>query len=220
MPTAEEIIANLATAGVEAPYVDDALIVLNKPGGLLSVPGLGEAGRDSLAHRVQACCPDALTVHRLDMETSGLIVMARGKAMHRALSLAFQNRQVEKEYVAVVDGRIETESGQIDLPLIADWPNRPRQKVDFDVGKPSLTHYRVLQREPDATRLELRPETGRSHQLRVHLQSIGHAILGDALYAPPPARAKAKRLLLHATRLEFAHPARRETMAFTSSVPF
>lgn len=220
MSAGQEIIDGLAAAGVPALYLDEALLVLDKPGGLLSVPGLGEAGRDSLAARVQAHCPDALTVHRLDMETSGLIVMARGKAMHRALSLAFQNRKVEKRYIAVVDGEVEAACGEIDLPLIADWPNRPRQKVDFAMGKPSLTRYRVLERDSGRTRLELRPETGRSHQLRVHLHSIGHAILGDALYAPPTARAKAGRLLLHAAELAFEHPARPEAMRFSSPPPF
>ncbi|MGE5386515.1 MAG: RluA family pseudouridine synthase [Betaproteobacteria bacterium] len=220
MPAAQKIVEDLAATGLEALYVDDALLVLNKPSGLLSVPGLGEAGRDCLIHRAQAHCPDALTVHRLDMETSGLIVLARSKATHRALSLAFQNRQVGKRYVAIVDGQVGPEQGEIDLPLIADWPNRPRQKVDFEVGKPSLTRYCVLHRTPDRTRLELRPETGRSHQLRVHLQSIGHAILGDALYAPPAARNKSPRLLLHATELVFQHPLQQQMMTFSSSAPF
>lgn len=189
-------------------HQDEALIVLDKPSGLLSVPGRGPAHADSLASRVQAEFPDARIVHRLDMATSGLIVLARGAAMERALSIAFQKRQVEKLYVAVVAGQIAEDSGEIDLPLITDWPNRPRQKVDFELGKASLTGFEVLARDAarNTSRVALTPHTGRSHQLRVHLLAIGHPILGDDLYGDAASRTAAPRLLLHATRLALLHP--------------
>ncbi|MBW7900862.1 MAG: RluA family pseudouridine synthase [Rhodocyclaceae bacterium] len=203
-------------------HADDALLVVDKPAGLLSVPGRGPGKDDCLVRRLRERYPDALIVHRLDMETSGLIVLARGAAMHRALSLAFQRREVEKGYAAVVDGLPAADAGTIALPLAADWPNRPRQKVDPLSGKPALTRWRVLARDPvrGAARLALEPETGRSHQLRVHLMAIGHPILGDALYAPAPARAKAARLLLHADCLAFAHPADGRRLAFSCPAPF
>lgn len=189
-------------------HQDEALIVLDKPSGLLSVPGRGPAHADSLASRVQAEFPDARVVHRLDMATSGLIVLARGAAMERALSIAFQQRQVKKLYVAVVAGQIAQDSGEIDLPLITDWPNRPRQKVDFELGKPSLTGFEVLARDAtgNTSRVALTPHTGRSHQLRVHLLAIGHPILGDDLYGDAASQTAAPRLLLHATRLAVPHP--------------
>lgn len=203
-------------------HADKALLVVNKPSGLLSVPGRGPGKEDCLVARVRADYPDALIVHRLDMETSGLMVLARGKEMHRCLSILFQERQVEKRYVAVVDGQIAAEDGEIDLPLIVDWPNRPLQKVDFELGRPSLTRFRVLARDPenDTTRVELEPYTGRSHQLRVHLMSLGHVILGDGLYAGPAARAKAARLLLHADRLAFVHPKNGKRLSFEQPAPF
>ena len=174
--------------------VDEHLLVCDKPAGLLAVPGRGEAGRDCLLARLQPRWPDLEVVHRLDMATSGLIVFARGKAAQRALSIAFASRSVSKRYVAVVQGEVTPAEGEIDLPLIADWPQRPKQKVDFASGKPSLTRYRVLQAQGGTTRLELEPVTGRSHQLRVHLMAIGHPILGDALYAPEAIAAAAPRL--------------------------
>lgn len=208
--------------GLHLVYADASLLVVNKPGGLLSVPGRGPGKDDCLASRVQARYPEARVVHRLDMETSGLIVFARGGEMQRRLSVAFQNRQVEKRYVAVVDGALAEAGGVIDLPLGADWPNRPRQQVDHALGKPSLTRWRRLAYDParDATRVALEPATGRSHQLRVHLLSLGHPILGDALYAPPAAQAKAARLLLHADFLAFAHPLSGEPLACACPAPF
>ena len=167
--------------------------------------------------RAQALWPDAQVVHRLDMATSGLVAMGRGGAMQRALSIAFAERRVAKRYVALVAGSVEGEEGTIELPLAADWPNRPRQQVDLQRGKPSVTRWRVLAREGGNTRLELDPLTGRSHQLRVHLLAIGHPIVGDALYAPGLA---APRLMLHASALAFAHPHTGEPMAFESKVPF
>ena len=200
--------------------VDDAFVVLDKPAGLLSVPGRGEAGRVNLWSIAQAQWPDVQVVHRLDMATSGLIVLARGDAAQRALSASFREREVDKRYVAVVHGLPCDDAGEVDLPLIADWPNRPRQKVDRVAGKPSLTRWRVLQRDTaqGRTRLELEPVTGRSHQLRVHLAAIGHAIVGDPLYGPPTPEAP--RLLLHAQRLAFPHPRDRGRVDCRADVPF
>ncbi len=203
-------------------HVDAHCIVALKDSGLLSVPGRGERGRDCLAARVQALHADAQVVHRLDMATSGLMLFARGAEMQRALSRAFAARAVRKRYIAIVAGRLPAEQGEIDLPLGADWPNRPRQQVDAAHGKPSLTRWRVLAFDAarDATRLELEPVTGRAHQLRVHLLAIGHPILGDALYAPPAVCAHAERLLLHASSLAFAHPASGAALQFESAAPF
>jgi tRNA pseudouridine32 synthase/23S rRNA pseudouridine746 synthase len=176
-------------------HADDRLVVIDKPAGLLSVPGRTEP--DCASARVQALYPDALIVHRLDQATSGLLLFARGLEAQRELSADFAERRVDKLYVAIVAGRLEGE-GLIDLPLGADWPNRPRQQVDLARGKPSQTRWRVL------ARVALEPLTGRSHQLRVHLAHIGHAILGDALYAAPDIAAAAPRLLLHANALHIA----------------
>jgi tRNA pseudouridine32 synthase/23S rRNA pseudouridine746 synthase len=202
-------------------HVDEHLLVCDKPAGLLAVPGRGEAGRDCLLARLQQRWPDLEVVHRLDMATSGLMVFARGKAAQRALSIAFAARNVDKRYVAVVQGEMPQADGwrEIDLPLAADWPQRPKQKVDVAGGKPSLTRYRILQAGEGRTRVALQPVTGRSHQLRVHLMAIGHPILGDALYAPPAAAAAAARLLLHAAALAFDHPAG-GPLRFESRVPF
>lgn len=205
--------------GLDLVFADAALVVAAKPAGLLAVPGRGPHLADCLAARVQARYPDARIVHRLDMATSGLMAFARGREAERQLSIAFQQRQVEKEYLAVVAGCPHEAAGRIELPLIADWPRRPRQKVDFELGKPSLTLFRVLAAGPGAaTRLVLTPVTGRSHQLRVHLAAIGHPILGDELYGPPEAGAT--RLMLHACGLALPHPATGERMEFHSAPPF
>jgi len=202
-------------------YRDDALLAVDKPAGMLSVPGRGDGKRDCVAARVQAMFADALVVHRLDMATSGLLLMARGAAAQRRLGFAFAQREVHKRYVAVVAGRPPA-SGEIDLPLSADWPNRPMQKVDRERGKPSLTRYRVLAYDAasDTARVELEPLTGRSHQLRVHLCALGHPIVGDALYAPPAIRSGATRLLLHACALRMPHPTTGQPLAFASAAPF
>ncbi|MGK2953091.1 MAG: RluA family pseudouridine synthase [Thiobacillus sp.] len=206
-------------------YADDILLVVDKPSGLLAVPGRGVDKQDCLSARVQARYPDALIVHRLDMATSGLMVMARGAAAQRELSKAFAARAVNKRYIAVVAGRLETPPegwGVIDLPIIVDWPNRPLRIVDHAHGKPSLTRWRVLGHDETGsnTRVELEPITGRSHQLRVHLRELGHPILGDALYAPPEVRALSERLLLHACRLSFVHPVTAQERVFESLAPF
>lgn len=206
------------TNEVKLLHVDDHLLVADKPAGLLSVPGRGEAGRDNLASRMQATYPEAQSVHRLDMATSGLLLMARGAAMQRALSMAFERREVAKRYVAIVEGDLAQDRGEIDVPLAADWPRRPRQKVDVLAGKPSLTRWRVLQRGDGCTRVELEPITGRSHQLRVHLQHIGHPIRGDEFYAPLPLQAP--RLLLHACDLSLNHPATGQLVWWHSEPPF
>jgi tRNA pseudouridine32 synthase / 23S rRNA pseudouridine746 synthase len=207
-------------------YCSEALLVVEKPSGLPAVPGRGAHLQDCVASRVQAEFADALVVHRLDMATSGLMLMARGPAAQRALNDAFARRAVDKRYVAVVCGLLPSAAGdawsEIDLPLAADWPARPRQKVDVHGGKPSLTRYRVLGRDlpNDRSRVELQPLTGRSHQLRVHLLAIGHPILGDALYAPPHVQTQSARLLLHASALALAHPFSGERMTFGSAAPF
>jgi tRNA pseudouridine32 synthase/23S rRNA pseudouridine746 synthase len=203
-------------------HIDRSLIVVDKPTRLLSVPGRGPDKQDCLVARLQIEFPDALIVHRLDYDTSGLIVLARGKAMHRELSILFQERKVGKRYVAVVDGKPSPDSGEVNLPLIVDWPNRPLHKVDFETGKPSLTLYKVLDYDEtrDSSRVELVPETGRTHQLRVHMLSLGHPILGDSLYADPESLAKADRLLLHAEHLSFVHPESGERLNFTQTAGF
>ena len=202
--------------------MDEHLVVLDKPSGLLAVPGRGEDKQDCLSLRAQKLWRDALVVHRLDMATSGLFLMGRGLRMQRLLSRAFAERQVAKRYVAVVAGAMGEpgDSGTIELPIGADWPDRPRRKVDAAQGRPSTTHWRVQDTGDDATRVELEPVTGRTHQLRVHLQAIGHPILGDALYAPPPVQARAPRLLLHACLLQLAHPATGEPLLFESAPTF
>ena len=204
-------------------HLDAALVLVNKPAGLLSVPGRGPAGADCAWARVLPLAGDAQVVHRLDMATSGLLLFARGAAMQRALCLAFEARRVDKGYEALVHRGPDEDRGEIALPLAADWPRRPRQKVDLAQGKPSLTRWRALggiDGEAPCSYLLLEPLTGRSHQLRVHLASIGHPILGDALYGSPEVQARATRLLLHASALGFEHPATRERMRFASRPDF
>ena len=220
-------------------YADDSLLVLNKPAGLLSVPGRGEDKQDCLSARVQSRFADALIVHRLDMATSGLMLMARGPAVQRQLNEAFASRAVHKRYIAVVDGHLPTplntwdDWGDIDLPIAVDWPRRPLRVIDPVLGKPSQTRWRVMAHStahssaPDdsphfmpTTRLELEPVTGRSHQLRLHLQAIGHSILGDALYGCARSQARSDRLLLHAHSLTLAHPLDGRELALTCPAPF
>ena len=209
-------------------FVDDHLAILDKPSGLLSVPGRGEDKQDCLIARAQTQWPEALTVHRLDMATSGLMVIARGPEMQRYLSQAFELREVSKTYEAVVSGVLEPNTANmidawqdIQIPLLIDWPNRPKSKVDWEHGKPSHTQWRVIRSALEtSTRVELKPITGRTHQLRLHMMAIGHAILGDTLYASPEIQAQSSRLLLHARVLQFKHPITAKWMTFESKVPF
>lgn len=211
-----------AGAAMAVIHADDGLVVVDKPAGLLSVPGRGADKADCAAARVRARWPDAEVVHRLDMATSGLFVMARGKAAQRRLCAAFEHREVDKTYEALVAGLVHDDAGTIDLPLSADWPRRPLQKVDPVAGRPAVTRFRVIARDAEAgtTRLALEPVTGRSHQLRVHLAHLGHPILGDALYAPDAAVAGGARLMLHAVALALPHPADGRRVGWNSPAPF
>lgn len=210
-------------------HADDSLLVLDKPAGLLCVPGRGPDKQDCLSARAQARWPDALIVHRLDQPTSGLVLMARGPAMQRALSQAFAERRVHKRYQAVVGGRLSAPGDadaegwcDITLPIAADWERRPLRVIDGARGQPSHTRWRVLAHDDaaDTTRVELEPVTGRTHQLRVHLAALGHPILGDALYADAATQARAPRLLLHACALAFAHPLHGRWYSFDVQPPF
>ncbi|MCI4644497.1 MAG: pseudouridine synthase [Hyphomonadaceae bacterium] len=205
---------------VQIRFSDAHLLVIGKPPGLLSVPGRGPEKADCVLARLGLMLGNVLTVHRLDMETSGLMVFARTRQAQSALSRSFAERRVAKRYVAEIAGVLAGEAGRVTLPLIADWPNRPLQKVDHESGKPSETHWQVLARGEASTRVALTPVTGRSHQLRVHMAELGHPILGDQLYAPREIRALAPRLLLHANSLEFPHPETGESVAFHEPVPF
>lgn len=201
------------------------MLVLDKPAGLLSVPGRGEDKQDCLSARAQHLYADALIVHRLDMATSGVMILARGAAVQRTLNHAFASRNVTKRYVAIVDGHLAPPPdtwGIIDLPIVVDWPERPRRVIDHQIGKPSVTRWRVLSHNGalNTTRVELEPVTGRSHQLRVHLLALGHAIVGDTLYGSPRVQAMADRLLLHAHSLELCHPVSHRPMRFDSAAHF
>lgn len=206
--------------GLTLLYCDDALLAVDKPAGLLAVPGRGPDKQDCVAARVQAAFADARVVHRLDEATSGVMLFGRGPGLQRALSLAFAERRVGKRYEAVVHGLPGADAGCVDLPLAADWPRRPRQRVDPQHGKPSRTDWRMLARDParQRARLALEPLTGRSHQLRVHLWALGHAIVGDALYGED-GRIE-PRLLLHACELRLSHPVTGAALAIASPVPF
>ena len=203
-------------------YSSNDLLVIDKPAGLLSQPGRRPEKWDSVITRLKTDFPEAVVVHRLDEPTSGLMMLALGQPMSSGLSRAFRERTVNKRYQAIVRGVMTADFGSIDFPLIADWPNRPRQKIDFETGKPSLTHFQVLERNvsDNWTRVDLEPFTGRSHQLRLHLMGIGHPILGDPLYADPVALRMAPRMYLHARHLSFVHPLSGKAMSFDSAVPF
>ena len=201
-------------------YIDEDVLVVNKPSGLLSVPGKELKHWDSLELRVKAQYANSLLVHRLDMDTSGVIIFALNKSSQRSLNLQFEQRVVKKIYEARVFGNINKNNGSIDLPLIVDWPNRPLQKVDIKEGKDALTHWHVLKRERNATRVRLMPESGRTHQLRVHMMSIGHAILGDRFYGNAIEINLAKDLQLHAKKLMVNHPKSGKSLELISKVPF
>lgn len=201
-------------------YADVALLVVEKPAGLLSVPGRGEDKQDCLMARLLADFPDARIVHRLDQDTSGLMVIARNADVHRELSRQFHDREVEKIYVALVLGHPAENAGSIDLPLRYDPPTKPRHVVDMAEGQSALTQWRVLSRYPGYTRVELIPHTGRTHQLRVHMQALGHPLLGDSLYAPAEVCPAGSRLCLHAQMLGFIHPVHQGRVQFHRPAPF
>ncbi len=207
------------TDPLEILHEDRDIIVVNKPAGLLSVPGRGAHLADCLLSRVQAGFADALLVHRLDRDTSGVMVFALTPHAQRNLSMQFEKRSTKKTYVARVWGEMDEKTGVVDLPLIVDWPNRPRQKVCHETGKVALTEWRVLRYEDGTTRVRLNPKTGRSHQLRVHMLALGHPILGDPLYAHGAAAAF-PRLMLHSEELRLKHPESGVSMKFRAGVRF
>ena len=200
-------------------HLDDDILIACKPAGLLSVPGRGADRADCLIARLRAWHGDVLLVHRLDLDTSGLVVLACNPRAQAHLGRQFEERRVSKRYVALVAGAPAEPRGRIDLPLIVDWPNRPRQKICHETGRPARTDWRVLRREGANARMQLKPVTGRSHQLRVHMLALGHPILGDPLYASGEA-ADFPRLMLHAESLSLVHPATGERMRFHSKAPF
>ncbi|MDG2097246.1 MAG: pseudouridine synthase [Paracoccaceae bacterium] len=205
---------------VDILYHDRNIIVVNKPSGLLSVPGKGELLKDCLISRLQKVFPDALLVHRLDLETSGVMLFALTPYAQRHLGLQFEKRQVKKTYIANVWGNVENKTGEIEAPIIVDWPNRPRQKICWETGKSAFTKWRVLRKNKLSTRLRLMPTTGRSHQLRVHMLSIGHVILGDKLYAKGEALEASERLQLHSESIKIRHPEGGKGIVFKSRNPF
>lgn len=201
-------------------YLDDDLLVLDKPSGLLTVPGKDPSLWDCLEYRARQTYPTAGIVHRLDKDTSGVIVMALNKRAHGRIGSQFEHRKTTKSYIARVWGTVEADTGLVDLPLATDWENKPRQRVDWENGRPAQTEWTVMEREPAATRVRLLPLTGRTHQLRVHMKSIGHVILGDVFYAEDEALAAADRLQLHAEQLGFTHPTSAEWCDFRVPCPF
>lgn len=205
---------------LEIIYQDKDIIVLNKPSGLLTVPGRLEEHKDCLQNRVQRVLPTATIVHRLDMATSGIILMALNKPSHVDISRQFEKRLTKKSYIARVFGNIECDNGSVEQPLICDWPNRPKQKVDLENGKKALTHYHVISRDSNSTLVELTPVTGRSHQLRVHMLDLGHPILGDKLYAHSDALKARSRLQLHSNWLSIQHPTTKALIKFIAPCPF
>ena len=200
-------------------HEDMHLLVVEKPAGLLSVPGKGEDLSDCLITRLRVAFPTVLLVHRLDRDTSGVMVFALTPHAQRHLGLQFEKRQTRKTYVARVWGEMSDKTGTVDLPLIVDWPNRPKQMVDHENGKPAVTDWRVIRARDGETRVRLMPKTGRSHQLRVHMLALGHPILGDPFYADGPARAH-PRLMLHSETLQFRHPDGGQGMRITAKCPF
>lgn len=203
----------------EVLHEDHEIVVVNKPVGLLSVPGKGDHLADCLLTRVQQAFPMALLVHRLDRDTSGVMVFALTPHAQRHLGLQFEKRQAKKIYLARVCGRLEPKTGTVDLPLIVDWPNRPLQKVCHETGKPAVTDWRVQRYGDNETRVRLMPKTGRSHQLRVHMLALGHPILGDPLYAPETAEAY-PRMMLHSEELRLRHPDGGLGMKFRAKAAF
>ena len=205
---------------LEIVFRDEHLLLVNKPSGLLSVPGKGSRLADSLLSRVQAAFPEALLVHRLDLDTSGVMVFALTRQAQRHLGLQFEHRRARKVYAARVHGLISDAEGVVEHPLCVDWPNRPKQMIDYKNGRPAKTEWKVQGYEENATRVKLFPITGRSHQLRVHMLSIGHPILGDSLYADGEVRGACGRLQLHAESIRFRHPDGGRGVTFRSACPF
>ncbi len=204
---------------LEILHDDHEIIVVNKPSGLLSVPGRGPHLADCLITRVQAVFPMALLVHRLDRDTSGVMVFAATPHAQRHLGLQFEKRHIKKTYLARVQGQVAEDSGTVNLPLIVDWPNRPKQMVCHETGKQAVTDWKVVKRSDGETRVRLSPQTGRSHQLRVHMLALGHPILGDPFYAPQTV-VDHPRLMLHSQQLRLKHPDGGRTHQFTAPVPF
>jgi tRNA pseudouridine32 synthase/23S rRNA pseudouridine746 synthase len=201
-------------------YADDRVLALSKPSGLLSVPGKAEDNKDCLETRAKNKFETARIVHRLDMETSGILIFAMDAEAHRHLGLQFERRKTSKTYIARITGNPKENSGEISLPLRCDWPNRPKQMVDHELGKHAQTFWEIIEREDNVARIKLTPVTGRSHQLRVHMQQLGHPILGDKLYAPEDVITAAPRLQLHAEKLEFHHPDDGRIISLYDPCPF
>ncbi|MCR9124621.1 MAG: RluA family pseudouridine synthase [Rhodobacteraceae bacterium] len=201
-------------------HEDATVVAIDKPAGLLSVPGRGPDLADCLMTRLQRVFPDALLVHRLDRDTSGVMIFALTAHAQRHLGAQFEARSARKSYVALIAGHPSAASGTVDLPLIVDWPNRPRQKVCAETGKPAVTDWRVLRHIGAHTRVRLHPRTGRTHQLRVHMQALGHPILGDSLYADAAGAAAADRLMLHAEELRLKHPESGVALKLRARAPF
>ncbi len=201
-------------------FSDNEIIIVDKAPGILSVPGRGPEKLDSVSHRLSLQFPEVHIVHRLDMATSGIMVFARNKEALRSLQQQFQNRQTEKSYQAIIAGHLTPTQGSINLPMRCDWPNRPKQMVCYEFGKKSLTRWRVMEYIAENTRVELLPFTGRSHQLRIHCDALGHPILGDNLYGTTQSQTATEQLCLHAQTLTFTHPSSDERLTFSSSAPF
>ncbi len=222
-PSAEDrpIIGDPSYNPPDGPLVilheDESMLILDKPAGLLSQPGMRPELADCLEARAREYCSTVTLVHRLDRDTSGILIFAKTPTAHRHLGLQFERRHLSKRYIAVVWGHLTEETGLIDAPLRSDWPNRPKQKI-CETGKPAQTEWSVISRDNTCSRLDLNPLTGRTHQLRVHLLSIGHPILGDVLYAPP--EASAERLHLHATEINIRHPEGGAHLKISSPCPF
>lgn len=212
----EPLVYNPPTSPLNIIHRDEHLLLVDKPAGLLSVPGKAEAHRDCLEHRLRQAFPETLLVHRLDMDTSGIMVFALNSKAQRNLGLQFERRHVHKTYIARVWGRMKSDHGVVDLPLTADWPKRPLQKVCYENGRPARTNWRVIKRADTETRVQLSPETGRSHQLRVHMKEIGHHIVGDRFYG----NGETGRLMLHSQSLSLVHPANGTRVEFTATCPF